>query len=313
MLKQKLILIDAGYLIHRSIYLYNRTLQIKQELIDNGQQDKAKEMFVVPSTYTFMSSLISCLKKVGVNEECNDLILLCCDGRNSWRKIYSKEYKSNRKELREQATFIDWTKEFGKHNDQLELINDNLPIFVLKENGLEADDWIGYAVEYFKDNLCVIVSVDKDFEQLLSKDNVRIFNNHPKAKLKPYKILDLDREKEKQKAYKSLMSKIRKETADNLVSEVLTTKDYDDRRLVIDLITLPSFVTDKIKPYFDKISNTEKICFHPSAFSKGIQKKLQNLYSRDSIILYDDCYKKLARKLTKKKKLKKEEKCGMIL
>ncbi|MFA5724524.1 MAG: hypothetical protein WC979_09795, partial [Candidatus Pacearchaeota archaeon] len=148
MLKQKLILIDAGYLIHRSIYLYNRTLQIKQELIDNGQQEKANDMFVVPSTYTFMSSLISCLKKVGVNEECNDLILLCCDGRNSWRKIYSKEYKSNRKELREQATFIDWTKEFGKHNDQLELINDNLPIFVLKEDGLEADDWCLFGNTY---------------------------------------------------------------------------------------------------------------------------------------------------------------------
>jgi len=236
---------------------------------------------------------------------------LAVDSRHSWRKEIDQTYKGKRKEQREQAEKVNWDKEYQAHNELLDKIDNNLPFWVVKGEQLEADDIIATIPRVFNDRQITIISPDKDFLQLLTLDNVRIWSPHPHPSVRkcPYRILDLDREKEKQKAYKELMKKIRKETSDDLVSEVSTSDDYDKRRSIIDLLKLPDFVLERLKLQLDKISTTEKICFNPQAFSPGIQKKLQSLYSQDSIISYDDCYKKLARKLTKKKKLKKEDKC----
>jgi len=204
---------------------------------------------------------------------------------------------------------IEYIKDFSpNYFYNLETKNHNYFANGLLVHNCEADDIIATIPRFFNDKQITIISPDKDFLQLLTLDNVRIWSPHPHPSVKkcPYRILDLDREKEKQKAYKELMKKIRKETSDDLVSEVSTSDDYDKRRSIIDLLKLPDFVLERLKLQLSKISTTEKICFNPSAFSKGIKKKLEGLYSTDSIILYDDCYKKLARKLTKKKKLRKE-------
>jgi len=316
-MKSKIILIDVGYLTHKSIYHYNKMVLLKEELIENGDQEKADALFIAPSTYTFMSSLISCLKKVGINDECSDKVILAADGRHSWRKDADLNYKGNRKDKRDEAVGVDWSKEYEAHNNLLEKIEDNLPFFVVKSHGIEADDWIAYATRYFKDNLCVIVSVDADFDQLLVADNVRIFSNHPKRKLCPYKILDLDRAKEKKKAYNSLMGKIRKEASDNLISEVLTEEDYDNRKQIVTLLELPQYVIDKMLPALEEIAPLVKEYFYPEAFGVGICKKLLTLYDQDKIISYDSCRVKFEKKLIKKRKedvkKKNEKKLGKLL
>ncbi len=301
MLKNKIIVVDFSYFVHQSIFSRNSALQRKDEL-SKISPSQASQMFVPPATYTSMSSIIGTLKKVGINEELGDVIILALDSPNSWRKDFQKTYKANRKEQREQAQYVDWSKEYESQNKLLDKIDNGLPIWLVRGERLEADDVIATITRYFKDNEVVIISPDKDFIQLMIYDNVRIFNCHPKAKNNPYRILDLDREKEKEKAYKELMTKIRKETSDNLVSEVLTEQDYDDRKKCVSLLELPDFVLDRLELQLDTISKTEKICFHPEAFSKGIQKKLVGFFDQDKVISYDYCRKKLERKLKRKAK-----------
>lgn len=297
--KSKVIPIDAGYLIHKSIYLRNRMLMMKQQLIDEGKEEQANKIFIVPSTYTFMISMISSLKKIGIDK--GDEVLICCDGRNNWRKDFDKNYKATRSDTRAKASFVDWSKEFKQMNGLLEKINSNTPFFIVKAEGLEADDWISEACRFYKDREVIIVSVDSDFEMLLTYDNVRLFSNHPKRKNNPYKILSLDREKERKLAYKSLMKKVRKETADNLVTEIATEMDYDVRMMLVNLLQLPTFITTKIKNVLENIEGIEKD-INLDVFSPGIRKRFNQIFQKDKIISYNQCYKKMERKLKKGKK-----------
>lgn len=296
--KSKVILIDAGYLIHKSIYQRNRMLMIKQNLLDEGKELEASKIFIVPSTYTFMVSMISSLKKIGVDKD--DKVIIAVDGRHNWRKDFDKNYKATRSDARAKATFVNWTKEFERMNGLLELINSSTPFFIVKAEGLEADDWISEACRFYKGRGVIIISVDSDFDQLLTYDNVKIFSNHPKRKNNPYKILSLDREKERKLAYKSLMRKVRKETADNLISEVANEQDYDTRLKLVTLLSLPTFVSTKIRNVLKNLDGIEKD-LDLSVFSKGIRSRFPEIYKKDKIISYNYCQKKFEKKLRRKK------------
>ena len=308
-MKDKIIVVDFTYLQHQSIFSRNNALMRKDEIaLTNPEQ--AQKMFIPPSTYTCMVSLISCLKKVGINDECGDKVILAVDGRHSWRKNLDSSYKGKRQEQRQQAQYINWDIEYGLHNDLVEKIDNSLPFFIVKGEGLEADDWIAEICKFFKDNQVIIISPDKDFNQLLTLDNVRIYSPHTHKSVRacPYRILDLNREKEKQKAYKSLMSKIRKETSDDLISEVLTEDDYDIRKQIVSLLELPDFVIAQMKPILEEIAPLEKEYFYPEAFGNGIYKKLVGLFDQDKIITYDNCRLKFERKLKKNKNKKRVKK-----
>lgn len=294
MLIEKIIIIDYTYLIHASIFSYNSAMVKKENNPD---------LFVPPSTYTCLSMLIGTLKKIGVNFDTEDKIILAVDGRNSWRKEVEKSYKLGRQEQKEKAKFVNWELEYKKHNDLLEKIRNNTSFFVVGKDTLEADDWLAESVRFFKDNEIILATADSDMFQLLSYDNVKVYSPHPKRKSLPYIILDLDREKEKQKAYKLLMKKIEKEKTDNLTSEILTEKDYDKREQVVSLLTLPKEITNKIIPELERINETEKSGFNLDVFSPGIQRKFNELFKEDKekIITYDYCKQLFLKRLNRKK------------
>lgn len=280
-------------------------IMIKNKLMQEGKVKQAKRIFLMPSTYTAMVKLISALKKIGVNPNTDDRVIICCDDR-SWRKNVSKEYKSNRESMRERAKFIDWKKEFKMHKDLLNRIRIGTSFFVIRVRDCEADDLISEAVRFYKDKFCLIVSPDGDFHQLITYDNVRVFSPHPKAKI-PYRILDLDREKEKKKAYKSLMKKIEKEVSDNLVTEISNEREYDERRKLVSLLELPGFISQRITETLRKIDNVEKGDSDLSLFSPSIRKRFMDIYKEDNIITYKECREKLERKNRKKvKEVKKK-------
>lgn len=287
----KIILIDWGFLMHQAIFSVEASMKRRLEMPD---------MFVAPSTYVAMSSFIGCLKKIGYDTEVGDKIILTCDSRHSWRKEIEKSYKANRKEDREKHN-INWDEEYKKHDELLQKIEDNLPFFIIKLENCEADDIIAEAVRFFKDNQCVIVSPDEDMLQLLTYDNVKVYSPHPKVKLHPYKILSLDRKKEKELAYKSLMKKVESEKTDNLCSPVLNEEDYDKRLECVTLLNLPQKIKDKIRPELEKIYFTEKEFFFPEAFSPGIAKRLPSIFGIENIITYEACRAKMERKLKNKK------------
>jgi len=290
----KIILVDWGFIMHQAIFSFEASMKRRLEMPD---------MFVPPSTYVAMSSFIGCLKKIGYDTEVGDKVILTCDGRHSWRKEIEKSYKANRKEDREKHN-INWEEEYKKHDELLQKIEDNLPFFIIKLENCEADDIIAEAVRYFVNNQCVIVSPDEDMLQLLTYDNVRVYSPHPKVKLHPFKILSLDRNKEKELAYKSLMKKIEIEKTDNLCSPVLNEEDYDKRLKCVTLLELPQEIKDKIRPELEKIAVTEKEYFYPEAFSPGIAKRLPSIFGTENIISYEKCIKMFERKLNKLKNKK---------
>lgn len=300
---KKIILIDWGYFVHAAINSKNSLLKSKQELLEIGQVDKANSMFISPVGYTIWNMLLSNLKKICVTEE--SIVIIAQDdyGRGNWRTEYDRNYKGNRKQIRQQATFIDWKEEFENANRILDQIIKSTPFYALRIEKLEADDIIAYFTRYYcKDNKIVIISVDADYEQLLCYDNVALFSPHPKRKKNPWKILDVDREKEKQKALKSLMKKIKREAADNLISDINTIEDYEKREKIVKLIELPQEIDKKIEEYIQKVNWNDKLYnnnFLPFKNSK-ITSRYIDIYSDKNTISYDKQRNKLLKYLDKK-------------
>jgi hypothetical protein len=315
-MEQKIILIDFGHFQHTAIFAKATAIRRQEDMALTNPQ-LAEQMWVLPSTYTSMMMILNVLSKVGVNCDVDDKIIICCDGRHSWRKNLEIQYKFMRQTVREQCTEVNWLNEYEYQNQLLHTIDDNTPFFVIHgQEGLEADDWIAEACRVFKDQEVVIIGRDSDYHQLLNLDNVKIYNPHGSAKKCPYKILSLNREKEKQLAYKSLIHKIKKEATDGLTSEVLTEKENQIRRQIVSLLELPLDIVDRMRPTLEEIGRSTKEHLNLEAFSPGIQKLFPKIWDEKYKITYHDCYQRLvnkqAREDKKKAKLKEDKKKAKI-
>ena len=104
--------------------------------------------------------------------------------RTSWRKAYTmnelciskKQYKGNRRQNMtpaEQEMFA----RFIKHLSEFEeMMTKQTSVICLAGDGLEADDLVAGVVDAFEDDSVIIVSADKDFIQLLKRDNVQLID-----------------------------------------------------------------------------------------------------------------------------------------
>ncbi len=128
------------------------------------------------------------------NSEYGELVI-CCDSRQNWRKSYFKHYKANRKITR-QRTNVDWNLLFQNLNQIKEELEIYFPYPVIEVEGAEADDLIGTICHEEKneklDNL--ILSGDKDFQQLQQYDNVHQYNPMRKEFIRQPKPIDFLKE-----------------------------------------------------------------------------------------------------------------------
>jgi hypothetical protein len=228
--------------------------------------------------------ILANLLRIGVNPQ--DEIMIACDYGHSWRKQFDENYKANRKALREGYTDVNWTEMFGKMNTLLQKLDYATDWQVLREDSIEADDWFAVASKVFSDRTVVIVSYDKDLEQLLVRDNVKIFSPLSKK----YKIV--------KNGFAILASKINKEPSDNLINPVLNETDFDRRDLIVNLLDLPPFISDKLeaklKTLQPKDENVEEFPF------TSLREKYCSLYNDKSKIVT------LEQSTEKKKKRKKK-------
>ena len=106
-------------------------------------------------------------------------IVICCDGRNYWRRQYFEFYKASRKKARD-ASDLDWKMIF----DTLGVIRDEIkevfPYKVIHLDQCEADDIIAVlskqTQEFGYNENVMIVSSDKDFKQLHKWTNVKQYS-----------------------------------------------------------------------------------------------------------------------------------------
>lgn len=257
----KVILIDYCYFMFRAIFCFerNRTVQ---------------------PTWNAVSMILSNLKKVDVQPD--DTVILAVDSKlGSWRKEVDPQYKANRKESREKHD-IDWKKMWQMFGDLKEALEASTPFHLIEIEKLEADDIIAYTCKKFQDRECVIVSVDSDYDMLTAYPNVKFFS--PLRKL--YKHID--------NPYKILASKIQKETADNLLTEVHTELEFERRNKIVNLLELPQFVEEKVEEAINFLPEKE---WDINAFPfRSLIKRVNTLYQGDKVIKYS----KIKRKKKKK-------------
>ena len=103
------------------------------------------------------------------HEEYGELVL-CCDGRHSWRREHFPPYKASRKTNRE-ASSQDWTQIFGCLDTIKSELKEYFPYKYIEIEDAEADDIIGFLAKTWGVPI-MIISGDKDFIQLQVRDNV---------------------------------------------------------------------------------------------------------------------------------------------
>ena len=97
-------------------------------------------------------------------------LVLCCDGRHSWRRDHFPQYKASRKTNRE-ADKRDWTQIFECLDTIKSELKEYFPYKYIEIEEAEADDIIGVLANTWNEPI-MIISGDKDFIQLQVRDNV---------------------------------------------------------------------------------------------------------------------------------------------
>ena len=105
------------------------------------------------------------------NEDYGELVI-CCDGRNTWRRDVFPYYKRNRKESRAESGY-DWNLIFETLNKITSELDEFFPYKVVHLDRAEADDIIAVLVKHMdRKAKILILSGDKDFMQLQKYENV---------------------------------------------------------------------------------------------------------------------------------------------
>ena len=103
-------------------------------------------------------------------------IVLCTDSGNPWRRDFFPLYKAGRKKARDNDD-NDWKLIFDTLQIVKDEIRENFPYHYMYVPNCEADDIIAVLTQRFhKEEDILIVSGDKDFQQLLKYDNVQQYS-----------------------------------------------------------------------------------------------------------------------------------------
>jgi 5'-3' exonuclease len=101
-------------------------------------------------------------------------MIICCDGKDNWRKKVFPEYKANRRKNRENDP-TDWKTLFELLHEMREDLTKYFPYKVMHVDSAEADDIIGVLSAETSDEV-MILSGDKDFIQLQKYPNVKQYS-----------------------------------------------------------------------------------------------------------------------------------------
>lgn len=121
-------------------------------------------------------------------------VVICCDGKEYWRKEVFPYYKGDRKKNRE-ASDIDWKMIFSALDEMRTDLKEVFPYKVMHLNRMEADDVIATLCKWSQNNelnqtglfeepqKMMIISSDQDFLQLQKYENVDQFSPRIKKQL----------------------------------------------------------------------------------------------------------------------------------
>lgn len=220
-------------------------------------------------------------------------IVICNDGRNYWRNEMFEYYKANRKKHRKTSS-VNWDEYYKIMNVIQDEIVNNLPYKNIQIDNAEADDIIAILTKHFytQENI-MIVSSDKDFQQLQRYSNVQQYSPSKKDFLvceNPEEFLIehiikgdssdgipnilsdddvfIQDDKRQKPCGKKKIGIIREE-----LSEWTNTDNWNRNQLMIDMAMIPEGVEQTILEEFNK----EPIGKRSDILNYFIQKKLKYL------------------------------------
>lgn len=226
-------------------------------------------------------------------------IVICADGKNSWRRETFPYYKANRRKSREESE-LDWNMLFGIINNIRSELKDYFPYKVIHLDHCEADDVIGVIVHKYGTELnmgseqFLILSGDKDYIQLHRYANVKqydpvrkktIQNSDPDKYLREHilkgdsgdgvpNILSADNCLAVGDRQKPMTAKRIAQFTENPASmDSITQTRFDRNKLMIDLEKIPQKYKDQILDEYSK----EKEIGRSHLFNYFVEKKLKNL------------------------------------
>jgi hypothetical protein len=248
--------------------------------------------------HMFLNSIRSNRKKF--TEEYGEIII-CADGKNTWRKEAYPYYKANRKKSRDESE-LDWNALFEIMNNIRSELREFFPYKVLHLEHCEADDIIGVICHEEGSELNIgsekflVLSADKDYIQLQNYANVDQFDpirkrwikhQNPSAYLVEHilrgdtgdgipNILSPDNclaIGERQKAMTAKRLELYLGGTENMDEETL--RRYHRNKMMIDLNDIPQKYKDLILEEYKKEKNVGR----QHLFNFFIKNKLKHLVS----------------------------------
>ena len=144
-----MILLDNNQLVIANIF------QMKKQGLDGDPEDLLRHMLL--NNYRLYRSKFK--KQFGE-------LVICHDSPHCWRKTIFPEYKAGRRKNQKESD-VDWKEIHNLMDSVRSDIKENLPYKNIKVEGAEADDIIySLCKEYHQQEEILIVSNDKDFQQL---------------------------------------------------------------------------------------------------------------------------------------------------
>ena len=227
-------------------------------------------------------------------EEYGELVL-CCDGRHSWRREHFPQYKASRKSSRD-ADKRDWSQIFGCLDTIKSELKEFFPYKYIQIDESEADDIIGVLAREAGTEKVMIISGDKDFIQLQVHKNVKQYSpitkklvtiNNPYNYLKEHILRGdssdgipnflssdnciVDKIRQKPLSKKKVESWLDEKPADFCTEEQL--RNYHRNMKLIDLQYTPLNIVDQIKQQFNEKPKGER----SGLLNYFIERKLNNL------------------------------------
>ena len=221
-------------------------------------------------------------------------LILCCDGRHSWRRDHFPQYKAARKTNRD-ADSRDWTQIFGCLDTIKSELKEFFPYKYIEIDESEADDIIGVLARIATEKV-MIISGDKDFIQLQVRDNVDqyspitkkiVYNANPAKYLKEHILRgdSSDGVPNFLSADNCIVDKIRQTPITKKKIELWIDQDPEDfcneeqlrnyhrNMKLIDLQYTPSNIADQVGKQFNEVPKGKR----SGLLNFFIERKLNNL------------------------------------
>lgn len=279
-------------------------------LVDNSQivLSSIFSQYPNPETMVVGNDPINLIRHITLNtyrhikdkfgEEYGDLVI-CQDSNNYWRKDIFPHYKANRKKAREDNQEY-WDVIYDAMKTIRTEVAENMPYKNIKIDRCEADDIIGVlAKHYHTKESVLIVSNDKDFQQLLYYPNVKLYSPHKKTMVEcedptmflfeqivrgdssdgvPNILSDEDTFLVDTKRQKPITAKRLAEFLNTIPSDVSSNKQdftvqaFKRNQQLIDLAMIPeTYEQEILKKYSEPLLNTHKM------FNYFVEHKLTHL------------------------------------